>query len=212
MDCDTTGIEPDYALVKYKKLAGGGYFKIINQSVPGALRRLGYKTQEVKEIVEYCVGSGNLDSSPFINRDSLKKKGFTDAVGDSIQLELPRVFDISFAFNKFVLGEGFCKNVLNLSNEQLDSINFNSLSHLGYTEEEIHSANDFICGRMTIENAPHLKKMHYSVFDCATKCGKYGERFIRPEAHIQMMAAAQPFLSGAISKTINMPNDATWKM
>ena len=130
------------------------------------------------------MGSGNLDSSPFINRDSLKKKGFTDSVIDSIQLELPRVFDISFAFNKFVLGEGFCKNVLNLSNEQLDSITFNMLSHLGYTEEEIQSANDFICGRMTIENAPHLKEMHYSVFDCATKCGKYGERFISPEAHI----------------------------
>ena len=209
MDCDTTGIEPDYALVKYKKLAGGGYFKIINQSVPGALRRLGYKPEEVKEIVDYCVGSGSLDSSPYINRNSLKAKGFSDAVIDNIQLELPRVFDISFAFNKFVLGEEFCKDVLNLSDEQLDSITFNLLSHLGYTDEEIQSANDFICGRMTVENAPHLKEKHYSVFDCAAKCGRYGERFILPEAHIQMMAAAQPFLSGAISKTINMPNDAS---
>ena len=209
MDCDTTGIEPDYALVKYKKLAGGGYFKIINQSVPGALWRLGYKPEEVKEIVEYCVGSGSLDSSPYVNRDSLKGKGFTDDVIDKIQLELPRVFDISFAFNKFVLGENFCKDVLNLSDEQLDCITFNLLSHLGYTDEEIQSANDFICGRMTIENAPYLKERHYSVFDCATKCGRYGERFIRPEAHIQMMAAAQPFLSGAISKTINMPNEAS---
>ena len=209
MDCDTTGIEPDYALVKYKKLAGGGYFKIINQSVPGALRRLGYKPEEVKEIVDYCVGSGSLDSSPYINRNSLKTKGLSDAVIDNIQLELPRVFDISFAFNKFVLGEEFCKDVLNLSDEQLDSITFNLLSHLGYTDEEIQSANDFICGRMTVENAPHLKEKHYSVFDCAAKCGRYGERFILPEAHIQMMAAAQPFLSGAISKTINMPNDAS---
>ena len=209
MDCDTTGIEPDYALVKYKKLAGGGYFKIINQSVPGALRRLGYKPEEIKEIVNYCVGAGSLDSSPYINRTSLKTKGFSDEVIDNIQLELPRVFDISFAFNKFVLGEKFCKDVLNLSDEQLDSITFNLLSHLGYTDEEIQSANDFICGRMTVENAPHLKETHYSVFDCAAKCGKYGERFILPEAHIQMMAAAQPFLSGAISKTINMPNDAS---
>jgi ribonucleoside-diphosphate reductase alpha chain len=209
MDCDTTGIEPDYALVKYKKLAGGGYFKIINQSVPGALRRLGYKPEEVKAIVEYCVGSGSLDSSPYINRNSLKKKGFTDDVIDKIQLELPKVFDISFAFNKFVLGESFCKDVLNLSDDQLDSITFNILSHLGLTDEEIQLANDFICGRMTVENAPHLKERHYSVFDCATKCGKYGERFIRPEAHILMMAAAQPFLSGAISKTINMPNEAS---
>lgn len=209
MDCDTTGIEPDYALVKYKKLAGGGYFKIINQSVPVALQRLGYKPEEVKDIVGYCVGSGSLDSSPYINRASLKGKGFTDAVIDNIQLELPRVFDISFAFNKFVLGENFCKDVLKLTDEQLDSITFNLLAHLGFTDEEVQSANDFICGRMTIENAPHLKEKHYSVFDCATKCGKYGERFIRPEAHIQMMAAAQPFLSGAISKTINMPNDAS---
>ncbi|MEC7785507.1 MAG: vitamin B12-dependent ribonucleotide reductase [Nitrospinota bacterium] len=209
MDCDTTGIEPDYALVKYKKLAGGGYFKIINQSVPGALRRLGYKSEEVKEIVEYCVGSGSLDSSPYINRNSLKKKGFTDKVINNIELELPRVFDISFAFNKFVLGEDFCKDVLKLDDKQIDSIAFNLLAHLGFSGDEIQSANDYICGRMTIENAPHLKKSHYSVFDCATKCGKYGERFIRPEAHIQMMAAAQPFLSGAISKTINMPNDAT---
>ena len=209
MDCDTTGIEPDYALVKYKKLAGGGYFKIINQSVPGALRRLGYKPEEIKEIVNYCVGSGSLDSSPYINRTSLKTKGFSNEVIDNIQLELPRVFDISFAFNKFVLGEKFCKDVLNLSDEQLDSITFNLLSHLGYTDEEIQSANDFICGRMTVENAPHLQERHYSVFDCAAKCGRYGERFILPEAHIQMMAAAQPFLSGAISKTINMPNDAS---
>lgn len=209
MDCDTTGIEPDYALIKYKKLAGGGYFKIINQSVPVALQRLGYKPEEIKDIVDYCAGSGSLDSSPYINRSSLKKKGFTDDILDNIQLELPRAFDISFAFNKFVLGEPFCKEVLGLEDEQLDSITFNLLAHLGFTDEEIQSANDFICGRMTVENAPHLKERHYSVFDCANQCGRYGKRFIRPEAHIRMMAAAQPFLSGAISKTINMPNDAT---
>ena len=209
MDCDTTGIEPDYALIKYKKLAGGGYFKIINQSVPGALRRLGYKPDEIKDIVEFCVGSGNLETAPYINRNTLGKKGFTEAVLDNIQLELPRVFDIGFAFNKFVLGEQFCQDILKLSDEQLNSIEFNMLEHLGFTEEEIQSANDSICGRMTVENAPHLKERHYPVFDCANQCGKYGKRFIRPEAHIRMMAAAQPFLSGAISKTINMPNDAT---
>lgn len=209
MDCDTTGIEPDYALIKYKKLAGGGYFKIINQSVPGALRRLGYKPDEIKDIVDYCVGTGSLETAPYINRNSLRKKGFTDDVLDNIQLELPMAFDISFAFNKFVLGEAFCKDVLKLTSEQLDSATFNLLEHLGFTDEEIQSANDSICGRMTIENAPHLKERHYSVFDCANQCGKYGKRFIRPEAHIRMMAAAQPFLSGAISKTINMPNDST---
>ena len=209
MDCDTTGIEPDYALIKYKKLAGGGYFKIINQSVPGALRRLGYKPDEIKDIVDYCVGTGSLETAPYINRNSLRKKGFTDDVLDNIQLELPMAFDISFAFNKFVLGESFCKDVLKLTSEQLDSVTFNLLEYLGFTDEEIQSANDSICGRMTVENSPHLKEHHYSVFDCANQCGKYGKRFIRPEAHIRMMAAAQPFLSGAISKTINMPNDAT---
>jgi len=209
MDCDTTGIEPDYALIKYKKLAGGGYFKIINQSVPGALRRLGYKPDEIKDIVEYCVGTGSLESAPYINRNSLRQKGFTDEVLDNIQLELPKVFDISFAFNKFVMGERFCKDVLKLTDEQLNSMDFSLLGHLGFTEEEIQVSNDSICGRMTVENAPHLKERHYPVFDCANQCGKYGKRFIRPEAHIRMMAAAQPFLSGAISKTINMPNDAT---
>jgi ribonucleoside-diphosphate reductase alpha chain len=211
MDCDTTGIEPDYALVKYKKLAGGGYFKIINQSVPIALKRLGYNEEEIREIINYCVGTGRLDSAPHINRETLQDKGFTEDVLDRIQAELPKVFDITFAFNKYVLGEEFCKNVLHLTDEQLNSFEFNMLEHLGFSKEEIVHANDAICGTMTIENAPHLKNEHYPIFDCANKCGKYGERYIRPEAHIRMMAAAQPFLSGAISKTINMPNHATIK-
>jgi ribonucleoside-diphosphate reductase alpha chain len=211
MDCDTTGIEPDYALVKYKKLAGGGYFKIINQSVPIALKHLGYSREEAEKIVDYCVGTARLETAPHINRETLKEKGFTVEVLDKVQVELPKVFDITFAFNKYVLGEDFCKNVLRLTDEQLNSFEFNMLEHLGFSKEEIRQANDAICGTMTIENAPHLKKEHYPIFDCANKCGKYGERYIRPEAHIRMMAAAQPFLSGAISKTINMPNHATIK-
>ena len=209
MDCDTTGIEPDYALVKYKKLAGGGYFKIINQSVPFALQRLGYKSDEIQSIVRYCVGTASLEEAPHINFNSLKAKGFTDETLSKIQQELPKVFDITFAFNKFVLGESFCEKVLGISREELDSFDFNMLSYLGFSEKNIEEANNVICGTMTIENAPYLKQEHYSVFDCANTCGKYGKRFIRPEAHIYMMAAAQPFLSGAISKTINMPNDAT---
>jgi ribonucleoside-diphosphate reductase alpha chain len=209
MDCDTTGIEPDFALVKYKKLAGGGYFKIINQSVPAALKHLGYAPAEIDAIINYCVGTASLESCPFINRVSLKGKGFTDGVFQRIEAELPRVFDISFAFNKHVLGEEFCKKTLNLTDQQLDAFDFNLLEHLGFTAEEITKANDVVCGAMTIENAPHLKENHYSVFDCANKCGKYGKRYIRHEAHILMMAAAQPFLSGAISKTINMPNHST---
>jgi len=208
MDCDTTGIEPDYALVKYKKLAGGGYFKIINQSVPGALRRLGYSSEETKDIVNHCVGTGNLESAPGINRVSLRDKGFTDEVLDRVQQELPKVFDITFAFNKYVLGEEYCKKNLGFGDEQLNRADFNMLAALGFGEAEIRRANDHICGTMTVEGAPHLKEEHYPVFDCASKCGRYGKRFIKPDAHIRMMAASQPFLSGAISKTINMPNSA----
>ena len=209
MDCDTTGIEPDYALVKYKKLAGGGYFKIINQSVPLALKRFGYSAEEIAEIVQYCVGSGSLESAPFINRESLKKKGFTEKALDRVQEELPKAFDITFAFNKFSLGEEFCKDVLGISEEQMNSFDFDFLGFLGFSKDQVNEANLAICGTMTIENAPHLKEEHYPVFDCASKCGKYGQRFIAHEAHIKMMAAAQPFMSGAISKTINMPNHAT---
>ena len=209
MDCDTTGIEPDYALVKYKKLAGGGYFKIINQSVPLALKRFGYSAEEIAEIVKYCVGSGSLESAPFINRESLKKKGFPEEVLDRVEEELPKAFDITFAFNKFSLGEEFCKDVLGISEEQMNSFDFDFLGFLGFSKDQVNEANLAICGTMTIENAPHLKEEHYPVFDCASKCGKYGQRFIAHEAHIKMMAAAQPFISGAISKTINMPNHAT---
>jgi ribonucleoside-diphosphate reductase alpha chain len=211
MDCDTTGIEPDYALVKYKKLAGGGYFKIINQSVPIALKHLGYSREETEAIVNYCVGTGRLESAPHINRETLTEKGLTTEALDKVQIELPKVFDITFAFNKYVLGEEFCKDILKLTDEQLNSFEFNMLEHFGFSKDEISQANDAICGTMTIENAPHLKQEHYPIFDCANKCGKYGERYIRPEAHIRMMAAAQPFQSGAISKTINMPNHATIK-
>jgi len=209
MDCDTTGIEPDYALVKYKKLAGGGYFKIINQSVPSALRRLGYESDEIRSMIDYCVGTASLDGAPHINLDTLKAKGFTENVLAKIEDELPKVFDITFAFNKFVLGESFCKEILGICSEELDSFDFNMLNHLGFSDQNIEEANNTICGTMTLENSPHLKEEHYSIFDCANTCGKYGKRFIKSEAHIYMMAAAQPFLSGAISKTINMPNEAT---
>jgi ribonucleoside-diphosphate reductase alpha chain len=211
MDCDTTGIEPDFALVKYKKLAGGGYFKIINQSVPMALRKLGYPESEINDIVSYCVGSGSLATAPIINHESLKAKGFTDEILSQVEKELPKAFDITFAFNKHVLGETFCREVLGIKDEMLDDFSFNLLQHLGFTDEDICKANDAVCGTMTIEGAPYLDEKHYPIFDCANKCGKYGKRFIRHEAHIHKMAAAQPFISGAISKTINMPNSSTVK-
>ncbi|MCE1164246.1 MAG: vitamin B12-dependent ribonucleotide reductase [Bacteroidetes bacterium] len=209
MDCDTTGVEPDFALVKFKKLAGGGYFKIINESIPPALKKLGYTDSETDDIIKYTKGYGSLIGCPHINPQSLADKGFTMEVIKQIEKSLPGVFDINFAFNKYTLGVSFCKNVLGFTDEQLDDFNFSILKALGYTKEQIETANDYICGTMTIEGAPHLKEEHYPIFDCAAKCGKKGTRFIASDAHIKIMAAAQPFISGAISKTINLPNHAS---
>lgn len=208
MDCDTTGIEPDYALVKFKKLAGGGYFKIINQSIPPALVSLGYNQEQINEIVKYAKGTGSLDGCPYINNQSLKSKGFTDEILFKISSMLPSVFDLNFAFNRYNLGDDFCLNVLGLTQEQLDDYDLNILEQIGFTKEEISIANDYVCGTMTTEGSPFLKHEHYAVFDTAGKCGKKGTRFIKADAHIRIMAAAQPFVSGAISKTINLPNYA----
>ncbi len=209
MDCDTTGIEPDFALVKFKKLAGGGYFKIINQSVPPALGKLGYSLDETNDIVKYCTGNGTLVGSPVITHEELRKKGFTDEAIERLEGALGSVFDIQFAFNQYVLGKEFCMKHLGFSEEQLNNWNFNMLKEFGYSDEQIAQANNYVCGTMTIEGAPHLKEEHYAVFDCANKCGKIGTRYIATEGHIRAMASAQPFLSGAISKTINLPSHAT---
>ncbi len=209
MDCDTTGIEPDFALVKFKKLAGGGYFKIINESVPPALKRLGYNDNQIQDIVNYCRGTGTLKSAPAINHKTLTDKGFTIDVLDRLELALTQAFDISFVFNKHTLGESFLKKDLKLSSTLYDDPAFNLLKHVGFTDEDIEKANSYCCGTMTIEKAPHLDNKHYPIFDCASKCGRYGTRFISPDAHIEMMAAAQPFITGAISKTVNMPSEAT---
>lgn len=209
MDCDTTGIEPDFALVKFKKLAGGGYFKIINQMVPKALQTLGYSEDEISEIVAYAVGHGTLPQNKGITFDALRAKGFEDTQIKAIQDALKSAFDVKFVFNKWTLGEEFCIKTLNFSKEQLDSPSFNMLSALGFSAENIEDANAYCCGTMTLEGAPGLKEKHLPVFDCANPCGRIGKRFLSAESHIRMMAAAQPFISGAISKTINMPNNAT---
>jgi ribonucleoside-diphosphate reductase alpha chain len=209
MDCDTTGVEPDFALVKFKKLAGGGYFKIINQSVPRALKTLGYTDKESKEIINFAKGYATLEGCPYINPESLAEKGFGADQLSAIEAALPSSFDIKFAFNHFTLGEEFCKDVLGLTDEHLNDFTFDMLRHLGFSREQIQDANDYVCGTMTVEGAPHLKDEHLAVFDCANKCGRTGTRYISAEGHIRMMAAAQPFLSGAISKTINLPNEAT---
>ena len=208
MDCDTTGVEPDFALVKFKKLSGGGYFKIINQSVPQALRNLKYSEAEIEEIVAYAKGHASLDKSPFINTKSLKEKGLLQEDIDKLNSVLGASFEIGFVFNAHTLGET-CLERLGFKPGQYNDYTWSLLEALGFSDDEIDAANIYICGTMTVEGAPYLKDEHLSVFDCANKCGQIGERYIHAHGHIRMMGAAQPFLSGAISKTINLPNEAT---
>ncbi|WP_417453720.1 vitamin B12-dependent ribonucleotide reductase [Kiloniella sp.] len=208
MDCDTTGIEPDFALVKFKKLAGGGYFKIINRTVPGALSNLGYSEEQISEIIKFAVGHGTLKDAPGINHKTLKAKGFTDEAIAAVESGLGSAFDIKFIFNKWTLGDDLCKDVLGFKEEQLNDMNFDMLVELGFNRKDIEAANIYCTGAMTLEGAPHLKDEHLPIFDCANPCGKTGKRFLSAESHIRMMAASQPFISGAISKTINMPANA----
>ena len=208
MDCDTTGIEPDFALVKFKKLAGGGYFKIINQGIPAALSTLGYTPEQIDDIVSYTVGRGTLEGCPTIDHQALKDKGFNDKDIEAIEKNLPTSFEISNAFAPHVVGEDRLRE-LGLSNEEIADWNLDVLARLGFSPDEIEQANTWACGTMTVEGAPHLQAKHLAVFDCANRCGKHGTRSIQYDGHILMMAAAQPFISGAISKTINMPAEAT---
>ncbi|KAB1073736.1 vitamin B12-dependent ribonucleotide reductase [Methylobacterium planeticum] len=209
MDCDTTGIEPDFALVKFKKLAGGGYFKIINRAVPDALHALGYRASEIAEIEAYAVGHGSMGQAPAINPGSLRARGFTDEKIALVEGGLKSAFDIKFVFNRWTLGDEFLRDGLKVPADRIVDPTFDLLGFLGYSRKEIEAANTHICGAMTLEGAPFLKPEHYAVFDCANPCGRIGKRYLSVESHIRMMAAAQPFISGAISKTINMPNDAT---
>ncbi len=208
MDCDTTGIEPDFAIVKFKKLSGGGYFKIVNQSVRKALVKLDYTDKQIEDIEKYCKGTATLAGCPSINKTTLTAKGFTPEKIEAVEKQLSGVFDIRFAFNKWTLGEDFLKK-LKISEEDYNRPNFDLLKAIGFKPEEIEAANDHVCGTMMIEGAPHLKEEHMPVFDTASKCGKRGKRCIHHMAHVRMMAAAQPFISGAISKTVNMPAEAT---
>lgn len=211
MDCDTTGIEPDFALVKFKKLVGGGYFKIVNQSLDAALENLGYTSSQIKDVENYVKGHATLKGCPHINPESLKQKGFTGKELLAVESQLTGVFELKFAFNKFTLGEDFCRNVLGMSDLEMNDLDFDMLMALGFNKEQIEHANEYVCGTMMIEGAPHLKKEHYAVFDCANRCGKKGQRYIPYIGHLRMMAAAQPFISGSISKTVNMPEECTVK-
>ncbi len=209
MDCDTTGIEPDFAIVKFKKLAGGGHFRIINNTVETALETLGYSQGQILEISEYAVGRGTLYQASEIGFDALLEKGFTNEAIKALEAALGNAFNIKFAFNKWTLGETLCTEVLGFSKEELDDPAFDMLRALGFSREAIEAANVYCCGSMTVEGAPHLKDEHLPVFDCANPCGRLGKRFLSVESHIRMMAASQPFITGAISKTINMPGSAT---
>jgi ribonucleoside-diphosphate reductase alpha chain len=209
MDCDTTGVEPDFALVKFKKLAGGGYFKIINQSIPPALAKLGYSPKQIGDIIAYALGHKSLKGAPYINHESLAAKGFGPAQFKALEAALENAFEIGFAFNKWTFGEEFCRDVLGFTDAQLNDWSFSMLAELGFSKAQIDVANEYCCGTMTVEGAPGLRPEHLPIFDTANRCGKRGTRFISAEGHIRQMAAAQPFLSGAISKTINLPGEAT---
>jgi ribonucleoside-diphosphate reductase alpha chain len=209
MDCDTTGVEPDFALVKFKTLAGGGYFKIINRCVPEALANLGYGQNEIDTIVAYAVGHGTLeDYRGRLSLDALRGKGFGEEQIGAVEAALESAFDIRFVFNKWTLGEKFCRETLKLDAATMDAQDFDLLKALGFARTDIDAANLHVCGAMTLEGAPHLKAEHLPVFDCANPCGRTGKRSLSVESHIRMMAAVQPFISGAISKTINMPGSA----
>lgn len=209
MDCDTTGLEPDFALVKFKKLVGGGYFKIINKSIEPALKKLGYSPNEIEEIVKYAIGHQTLINAPAINHATLKSKGFTDEILQKVEAVLPTLFELKYGFGEWIIGREFMLNTLRVPEDKISNPDFNLLEFIGYTKEEINSAHEYVCGTMTVEGAPYLKNEHLSVFDCANKCGEKGKRFISYDGHIMQMAAAQPFISGAISKTINMPEEAS---
>jgi ribonucleoside-diphosphate reductase alpha chain len=208
MDCDTTGVEPDFALVKFKKLAGGGYFKIANQSLRPALANLGYEPTQIHDIIKFVMGTLTLHDAPHISYERLQRLGLTEPELEKIEAALPGTFEISFAFNPWALGADVMSR-LGISEAEWQSPNFNLLRRLGFSKKQVDEANDVICGRGTIEGAPGLQNVHLPVFDCANKCGKHGKRYIAVEGHIRMMAAAQPFISGAISKTINLPSDAS---
>ncbi|MGG7566993.1 vitamin B12-dependent ribonucleotide reductase [Rhodovulum sp. DZ06] len=209
MDCDTTGIEPDFALVKFKKLAGGGYFKIINRSVPAALDALGYSPAQIEDIIRHAVGYGTLAGSPALGHEALAKRGFGPEELQKVEEALPTAFDIGFVFNQWTLGADFCRDALGVTDAQMNDPEFSLLKHMGFSKDEIDAANLHVCGTMTLEGAPHLEDAHLPVFDCANPCGKTGKRYLSVNSHIDMMAASQSFISGAISKTINMPGDAT---
>ena len=209
MDCDTTGVEPNFALVSFKQLAGGGYFKMINRAVPQALQALGYDEVAIQEMIRYATGHATLAGAPGVNHETLRAKGFSDSVLEEVERILPGVFSIRFAFNRWTLGEDFCRETLGLTESDLADPSLDLLARIGFTASDIEAANRFCCGSMSLEGAPELRSDHLAVFDCAVLCGSEGTRVLAPRSHVDMLAAVQPFICGSISKTINLPPTAT---
>jgi ribonucleoside-diphosphate reductase alpha chain len=206
MDCDTSGIEPDFALVKFKKLAGGGYFKLVNASVAPALRTLGYTPEQIADIERYAKGTGSLIGAPIINRETLRARGLDDETLDAIEASLLAAMSLDAIVNVRMLSTETLAR-LNLTR---DTFVMSLLREkLGFTNSDLETASAVICGRLTLEGAPHLKDEHLPIFDCAMPCGKHGTRSVSAEGHVRMLAAIQPLISGGASKTVNMPAEAT---
>src|SRR5262245_46908353 len=176
--------------------------------MPLAHHRIYTNYPQIDKIVNSSVVTASLDDAPHINRGTLTHKGLREEEIDRIEESLPGMLDIRFAFSRAMLGDDALSR-LGVSQAEREKPTFSALPFLGFTDEQIEAANAHICGSMTVEGAPGLKPEHYPVFDCANRCGPKGTRFIQPMGHIRMMGAVQPFISGAISKTVNLPSEAT---
>jgi len=205
MDCDTTGIEPDFALSEVQKTRWRRLIKIVNQSVSIALKNLGYSPPQVVKILRYLLEVLNFDGTPHVNREWLKiQRGLTTA--EILKMEQGFLVHLKFTsiFTRFSLGEALLER-LGVSPSEFENDHFNFLRWAGLSEAQIAEANDVICGMMTVEGAPDYATEHYSVFDCANPCG------FKASALLRLWTCAydgcyQPFLSGAISKTVNVPH------
>lgn len=207
MDFKTTGLEPQFSHIAIKQLAGGGVWRLVNEDISKALLILGYSADEINAISNYLVGHGHLNGPISLNTQWLYSKGFIQDDIQMVEASLKKSFSIRQAFARYALDENLFAR-LGVSSADYENPTFDLLKHMGATDAQIEEADKFACGHITIEGAPALKEEHLHIFDCAMPCGD-GVRFLSWQSHVKMMAAVQPFLSGAISKTINLPNSAT---
>lgn len=208
LDCNTCGIEPDNSLIKYYTDNTGNYNRVVSPYVIEGLSNLGYSEEQIQDIKHHLIGRKTLKSAPFINKKTLSQLGFTSVELEKIENSLASTFNIQFSFNKYIIGDEFCENVLKLDINQLKNPNFSLLEALGFTSEQITEANYYVNGYLTLEDAPHLQKKHINIFTCSVISGK-GTKYITPQAHINMVASVQPFITGGISKTLVLPYNST---